>query len=63
MDKKVIRLICPICREAIIKEGNDNFPFCGPRCKDADLYNWLTGKYKISSPLKEEDEEEDATLS
>ncbi|MDD5772594.1 MAG: DNA gyrase inhibitor YacG [bacterium] len=59
MDKKVNRLICPVCKAAIIKEGNNYFPFCSPRCKDTDLYHWLTGKYKISSPLKVEDEEDE----
>jgi endogenous inhibitor of DNA gyrase (YacG/DUF329 family) len=66
MDKKINRLICPVCKESIMKEGNTYFPFCSPRCKDADLYHWLTGKYVISSPLKVEDEEEkndDITLS
>lgn len=62
MAKKINRLTCTICKASITKERNDYFPFCSPRCKDADLYYWLTGKYKISSPLKEENEE-DVTLS
>ncbi len=26
-------------------------PFCSPRCKLADLHNWLSESYRISSPL------------
>jgi endogenous inhibitor of DNA gyrase (YacG/DUF329 family) len=26
-------------------------PFCSPRCKLADLDNWLSDAYRISSPL------------
>jgi endogenous inhibitor of DNA gyrase (YacG/DUF329 family) len=26
-------------------------PFCSPRCKLADLNNWLSESYRISSPL------------
>jgi len=26
-------------------------PFCSKRCKLADLHNWLTDEYRISSPL------------
>ena len=38
---------CPICK---IKESNSisenkTFPFCSPKCRDIDLYNWLSGEY------------------
>jgi endogenous inhibitor of DNA gyrase (YacG/DUF329 family) len=26
-------------------------PFCSARCKLADLHNWLSESYRISSPL------------
>jgi endogenous inhibitor of DNA gyrase (YacG/DUF329 family) len=30
-------------------------PFCSPRCKSIDLGSWLSGGYRISRPLREED--------
>ena len=42
---------CPICG----RPGEERFkPFCSARCADADLGNWLTGRYAI--PAAEEDE-------
>jgi endogenous inhibitor of DNA gyrase (YacG/DUF329 family) len=32
-------------------------PFCSPRCKWADLGNWLDERYRISEPLVERDED------
>jgi endogenous inhibitor of DNA gyrase (YacG/DUF329 family) len=32
-------------------------PFCSVRCADMDLGRWLTGEYRISSPLPDEEEE------
>jgi hypothetical protein len=39
---------CPNCGEAAAL-GPDNpvRPFCGPRCKLADLHRWLDGGYRI----------------
>lgn len=59
MVKEINRLFCPSCKASIIKERNSFFPFCSPRCKDADLYHWLTGRYRISSPFKNDDGEDD----
>ncbi|MEW6088974.1 MAG: DNA gyrase inhibitor YacG [bacterium] len=56
MAKKINRLNCPICKVSIKREGNNFFPFCGARCKNADLYHWLTDKYKVSRPLEENDD-------
>jgi endogenous inhibitor of DNA gyrase (YacG/DUF329 family) len=33
-------------------------PFCSPRCRTADLGNWLSENYRISSPMAEEDLDE-----
>jgi endogenous inhibitor of DNA gyrase (YacG/DUF329 family) len=34
-------------------------PFCSQRCKLADLHNWLSDGYRISSPLSPGDFDED----
>jgi endogenous inhibitor of DNA gyrase (YacG/DUF329 family) len=42
------RPACPICkgpRESADK--NPTYPFCGPRCKLADLSNWLDASYTV----------------
>lgn len=38
---------CPICKSKNIKDikKNKSFPFCSSKCKDIDLYNWLSGEY------------------
>jgi endogenous inhibitor of DNA gyrase (YacG/DUF329 family) len=39
------------------------FPFCSNRCRDVDLGNWLTGNYKISTPLHPSEDGEDVDQS
>ena len=45
---KVLR--CPTCG-ALIRAGEEDFPFCSERCRKIDLGKWATGAYKISSPV------------
>lgn len=48
---------CPICEGPRKPEGeNRSFPFCGPRCKLADLGNWLGGKYALGAEPAGEDD-------
>jgi len=47
---------CPYCRARMTPAqktlvGNPWFPFCGERCKMADLSNWFDGVYAIEQPL------------
>lgn len=42
---------CPICRKAITYKGNPFRPFCSERCKLVDLNNWLSERYRISTPV------------
>lgn len=45
---------CPICREKV--DASTEFaPFCSKRCKTIDLGKWVSGDYKISRPVEEED--------
>jgi endogenous inhibitor of DNA gyrase (YacG/DUF329 family) len=55
-----VRFICPSCRKALegTRAEHPHLPFCSPRCKTADLGNWLNGTYRISSPVSEEDLDE-----
>ena len=47
---------CPICGTPTDSQKSAEFPFCSGRCKDTDLGNWATEKYKISEPAFDEDE-------
>jgi len=39
---------CPICKAPSKPYAeNKSAPFCGPRCKLADLHSWLDGRYAI----------------
>ena len=48
---------CSICGadfELSYKPGDrlpPSFPFCSTRCKQIDLGKWLTGEYRITTPL------------
>jgi endogenous inhibitor of DNA gyrase (YacG/DUF329 family) len=39
-------------------EGGSHRPFCSQRCRTIDLGSWLTGAYRISRPVEEEDLDE-----
>ena len=53
-------MLCPICKKPVTLA--DSFmPFCSERCKIVDLGNWAMEKYVISSPVT--DEEDDDNLS
>jgi endogenous inhibitor of DNA gyrase (YacG/DUF329 family) len=48
-----MRIECPICH-AVLTDVPADFPtrpFCSPRCKLADLHNWLTEEYRVSEPV------------
>ena len=47
---------CPICGAPTDSQTSADFPFCSERCKDIDLGNWATERYKISEPAFDEDE-------
>lgn len=48
-----MRITCPICKKVFddVPEDFEARPFCSSRCKQLDLYNWLTGTYRVSEPL------------
>ena len=49
---------CPICKREAEWENNPFRPFCSERCKLIDLDNWLSGRYKVSTPLGPETDDE-----
>ncbi len=56
-----MRIVCPICK-SVIEDAPDDHPsrpFCSQRCKKVDLYHWLTGTYRISTPLSSDGETDD----
>ena len=54
-----MKLRCPICKKPVDSETSPEFPFCGERCREHDLGNWATGKYKIAAPNMDESELEE----
>jgi hypothetical protein len=47
---------CPSCRKEVERIG-PCFPFCSPRCRDVDLGRWLLEAYRVSRPVRDDDEE------
>jgi endogenous inhibitor of DNA gyrase (YacG/DUF329 family) len=54
--KTPIKLRCPICKK-VVKSADAEFPFCSERCRTIDLGKWASGKYVISSPTSDIDED------
>jgi endogenous inhibitor of DNA gyrase (YacG/DUF329 family) len=56
-----VRLTCPICKTVIedVPPEHPTRPFCSKRCKLADLDNWLSDAYRISTPLTPGDFDDD----
>ena len=49
---------CPTCNKEVEYAGNPYRPFCSERCKLIDLDNWLSERYRISTPITSEEESE-----
>lgn len=52
--------VCPTCGQPAPLDGQ-HFPFCALRCKQVDLYRWLTGDVgleRVEEPLPPEPPEE-----
>lgn len=59
-----MKLVCPMCKTEV--EEAEDFkwrPFCSARCKGADLHNWLTGEYRISTSFDPGETEDEIKLS
>lgn len=56
-----VRLSCPICK-TVVEDAPEDLPcrpFCSQRCKLADLDNWLSDAYRVSTPLHPTDFDDD----
>lgn len=54
--KKTLK--CPICKKDVPLD-DPNMPFCSDRCRIIDLGNWASEKYVISSPIQNNDLEDE----
>jgi hypothetical protein len=54
-----MKLKCPICKQPTDSEKNSEFPFCSTRCREHDLGNWASEKYKVAAPMMDESQPED----
>jgi uncharacterized protein len=56
-----MQIVCPTCRKQLNDVPADFAPrpFCSPRCKLADLNNWLTEAYRYSEPLPETEQDQE----
>jgi uncharacterized protein len=54
-----MNLKCPICKLPVDSETTAEFPFCSARCRERDLGNWATEKYKVAAPEMDESEPEE----
>jgi len=56
-------MICPTCKRAFTADVDAKapttprppLPFCSPRCRAADLGNWLSGNYRIVTPASDDE--------
>jgi len=59
-----VRIVCPTCKK-VLEEVPADYPprpFCSPRCKLADLHNWLSERYVVSQPLPPRSPDEDESI-
>jgi endogenous inhibitor of DNA gyrase (YacG/DUF329 family) len=56
-----LKVRCPACRGWARWQENPNRPFCSPECKQRDLGNWATEKYRI--PVRQQDPENESEIA
>lgn len=47
---------CPICKTPTDSASHAEFPFRSERCRQRDLGNWASEKYRVSEPVFDLDE-------
>jgi endogenous inhibitor of DNA gyrase (YacG/DUF329 family) len=52
------KIKCPGCGEECDYEGNPFRPFCSERCRLIDLGKWISGNYRVTSTMRDEEEDE-----
>jgi len=51
--RQPLTIRCAYCGQAfklLSIAGHKTFPFCSARCREADLGNWFSGRYKVPGP-------------
>ncbi len=48
--------VCPRSRQ-LVPPNAPAYPFANPRLRDADLFGWLTGAYRLSRPMEDDEDE------
>jgi endogenous inhibitor of DNA gyrase (YacG/DUF329 family) len=53
-----VKIVCPTCKRVIEDAPEDHppRPFCSPKCKLADLDNWLHERYRVHTDEIEDDD-------
>jgi endogenous inhibitor of DNA gyrase (YacG/DUF329 family) len=54
-----MKLKCPICKQPVDSATTAEFPFCSAQCRERDLGNWATEKYKVAVHNMDESEPEE----
>jgi endogenous inhibitor of DNA gyrase (YacG/DUF329 family) len=49
---------CPICKK-LVQVDDPYMPFCSDRCRLIDLGKWASEEYVISTPLKDNERDEE----
>jgi endogenous inhibitor of DNA gyrase (YacG/DUF329 family) len=49
---------CPICKKPVTLD-DPYMPFCSDRCRLIDLGKWASEEYVISTPLKDNEPDEE----
>jgi uncharacterized protein len=50
--RRKLKVKCPSCKQRV-ESNAENFPFCSERCRLIDLGKWASGRYVVSSPLRD----------
>lgn len=56
-ERAELKVPCPTCRRpAVFGPSNPWRPFCGERCRSADLGAWASGSYRVPADAPSEDD-------
>lgn len=54
---------CPVCKRVTFSRGNPYRPFCSERCQLLDLDNWLSERYRVSTPIESREKPQPVSLT
>jgi len=56
MENRTVDVRCPVCKKPVAA-SDPEFPFCSERCRTIDLGNWASGRYVISSAVRDTEDD------